>query len=243
MSGHSKWSQIKHQKGIADRKRGQTFTKLGNAITLAVVGSGGVGDPDNNFKLRLLMEKARAFNMPNSNIDRAIERGQGKGEHGRLEEITYEGFGPGNIAIIVQTATDNRQRTNANLKNLFTEYGGTLAGLGSVSYLFRNCGLLKIEKESQSFDKYLEIALEVGCVDVEDVGEAVFFYTEPAILHKVKNLLAAKKLLVFDAEIIYRPLTLVKVNDGETVKKIRTLISILENDDDVQKVAVNYDIK
>lgn len=242
MSGHSKWSQIKHQKGITDQKRGQMFTKLGNAIAITVKESGGVADPNSNFKLRLAIEKARQANMPKSNIDKAIERGLGKGEEGSLEEITYEGYGPGKVAILIQAATDNRQRTYAKLKNIFSEFGGNLAGPGSVAYFFQNCGAIRVKKENLTADQYLEIALAVGSQDFEDVGESIIFYTEVSDLHKIKELLEAKKLNVIESELVFRPTTTIKIEDKETAEKLLNLVNKLEEDDDVQKVSANFDI-
>lgn len=240
MSGHSKWSQIKHQKGIADQKRGQMFTKLGNAIAIAVAESGGVSDPNSNFRLRLAIEKARQANMPKSNIDKAIKRGLGKGEEGSLEEITYEGYGPGKVAILIQAATDNRQRTYAKLKNIFSEFGGNLAGPGSVAYFFQNCGAIRVKKENLTADQYLEIALAVGSQDFEDVGESIIFYTEADKLHKIKELLEAKNLKVIEGELVFRPTTTIRVEDRETAQKLLNLVNKLEQDDDIQKVSANF---
>ncbi|MCL5970140.1 MAG: YebC/PmpR family DNA-binding transcriptional regulator [Patescibacteria group bacterium] len=242
MSGHSKWSQIKHQKGAADQKRGQLFTKLGRAIAICVKEAGGNGDPNTNFKLRLAIEKARTANMPNINIEKAIRRGQGKEEGLDVEEIMYEGYGPGKAAILVQTATDNRQRTFSNLKNIFTEFGGSLAGRGSVSYLFENKGLIKTDKDNLDSDRILELAIDAGINDYEDLGDTVIFYTEIYELNKVKTVLEKKGLKIIESEIIYKPLANVVINKLDTSKKLLNLISALEDEDDVQKVASNFDI-
>lgn len=242
MSGHSKWSQIKHQKGITDQKKGQIFTKLGNAIAIAVKESGGVFDPNSNIRLRLAIEKAKGANMPKSNIDKAIERGLGKGGEEVLEEITYEGYGPGKVAILVSAATDNRQRTNAQLKNIFSEFGGHLAGPGSVAFMFKKSGAIKVTKENLTNEEYLEIAITSGCQDFEDAGSSVIFYTEPENLHQAKELLETKKLKVIDGELIFRPTTVVKIEDRETAQKLLSLINALEEDDDVQKVSANFDM-
>lgn len=242
MSGHSKWSQIKHQKGKTDALRGQMFTKLANAITITVKESRGITDPQSNFKLRLAIEKARAFNMPKINIDRAIERGLGKGEGGGLEEVIYEGLGPGKVAILVQVATNNRQRTNAQLKNLFAESGGALLGPGSVSYLFKNCGEIKAKRNNLSEDECMEIALNVGSSDVEIIDEeTVIFYTEPENLHKVKEELIKKGLEIIEVELSFKPVTTVRVEDKETAQKLLEFISKLENETEVQKVSANFD--
>lgn len=241
MSGHSKWSQIKHQKGAADLKRGQVFTKLGNAIAVAIREGGGIADANANFKLRLAIEKAREANMPKANIDRAIERGLGKGEGLNLEELTYEGFGPGKVAILVQAVTDNRQRTNSNLKNLFANNGGNLSGRGSVSYLFQNCGEIKVERENKSDDEYMEIALAVGSIDMEIAENFVSFFTQPKEVHKIKEAISQKGMKVVSAELIFRPTTKIKIEDKKTQEKIIHFLEELKNNDDIHKVSANFD--
>ncbi len=230
MSGHSKWSQIKHQKGVTDRKRGQTFTKLSNAITIAVKEGGGIAD---------LIEKARSANMPKVNIDRAIERGLGKSEDTKIEEVTYEGFGPGRVAILISSATDNRKRTIANLKNMFNEFGGSLSGPGSTAYMFEYCGIICVKKESHSDDNLIGVALEVGCLDVKIIGDRVLLYVDPQAVHSIKELLSKKGFEIIDAQLSFRPKTTVKIEDKETQKKVLELIAKLKDNDDVQKVSSN----
>lgn len=239
MSGHSKWSQIKHQKGAADVRRGQLFTKLGNAITLAVR-ENGIADPNSNFKLRMAIEKGRSANMPKINIDRAIERGLGKGEGIQLEEIIYEGFGPGRIAVLIQVGTDNRQRTNSKLKNIFSEYGGTLSSPGAVLYLFKNYGIIKIKKENYSEEKYTEFALESGSIDLKIEDDYLIFYTDVHNLHKIKEYLDNKNLPILETEIIWKPSSYITIEDKKTIQQIVDFLSRLESEEDVQKVATNF---
>lgn len=233
MSGHSKWSKVKHQKGVADVKRSQTFTKLGNAISIAVAKGSGIAT---------VIEKARAANMPKANIDRAIERGLGRGGDTQVEEITYEGFAPGRVAILVSAATDNRQRTRASLKNIFNEFGGLLTGPGSAAYMFEYCGEIKVKKGTLTDDQLMELALDVGSIDIKIVGEAAIFYTDSVLLHQIKKNLSKRGLEIIDAQLAFRPTTTLKIEDKQTVEKILNLVTRLEEDDDVQKVSVNLRI-
>lgn len=239
MSGHSKWSQIKHQKAKTDQKRGQAFTKLGNAIAIAVKEGGNCADPASNFRLRLLIEKAKAIDMPKVNIKKAIERGLGKGGEGNFEELLYEGYGPGKTAILVQVATDNRQRTYSQLKNLFTENGGHLSSPGSVVYLFQKTGEIKFARQNLSEDKLTEIALEAGCDDVLVIDDTAVCYAGVDHLHTVKDLLTAKNLKIIDVEIIYRPVNYIQIEDRGTAQKVSLLVDNIEQHDDVLKVFTN----
>lgn len=239
MSGHSKWSKVKHQKAAGDIKKGLIFTKLGNAITIAVKSAGGITDPNSNFKLRLAIEKAKQANMPKANIERAIERGVGKGGEAQLEEVTYEGFGPGQIAILIKAVTDNRQRTNASLKNLFASHQGRIAGPGSVAYLFEELGRIEVKKEAKSEDDYFSIALEVGSTDLTVLQDTVVFFTQPADLGKVKEKIAAQGIEIIDSELIYKPKTTLKIEDREVEEKLKQLLEQLENNDDIQKIYSN----
>lgn len=242
MSGHSKWAQIKRQKGVADIKRGQAFTKVANAITIAVRDGGGIADPDSNFKLRLAIEKARAANMPKENIARAINRGLGRGEKGDLEEVVYEGFGPGEVAIIVECVTDNRERTRAEVKNVFEKNGGTLGQPGSVAYQFKQTGLITVKKNGMTSDEVLSKAIEAGAEDIEEVGDEALIYTNPANLKKVKEALTQVGLTVVEAELSRRSVATVPVTDKETSGKILSFMDMLESLDSVQKVYSNFDI-
>lgn len=243
MSGHSKWSSIKRQKGVADVKRGQTFTKFSKAIIIAVHEGGGVGDPNQNFKLRLIIEKARSINMPKENIERAIEKGMGVGAKGEgLAEVVCEGFGPGGVALIVEAATDNTKRTTSEIKNIFDRSGGSFGQPGSVSYQFETKGFIIVKKDTKSFEDIFLLAIDAGALDVEENGNEVFLYTKPEELFKVKEALTSQGLIVLEYEQTRKPTITVAVTDKETVAKILNFIERLENLDDVQKVYANCDI-
>lgn len=239
MSGHSKWSQIKRQKGVADIRRGATFTKLGNAITIATREGGG-GDPVSNFKLRLAMDQARAVNMPKDNIQRAIDRGLGKGGAAALETVTYEGYAPGKVALVVIAATDNKNRTTPEVKSLLEKSGGTFATPGAVSWMFTDCGMITVPGEGKEFEELFDIAVEAGAEDVEDVGDAVIVYTKPAELEAVKRELEARGLKIEVAELAKRATTPTAV-DAEMADRVLATIEKLEDLDDVQKVWSNIE--
>lgn len=242
MSGHSKWAQIKRQKGAADIKRGQAFTKLANTITIAVRESGGITDPNQNFKLRLAIEKARTMNMPKENIERAIERGRGKaGGAQELEEVVYEGFAPAGVSVIVEATTDNRQRTTAEVKNVFEKYGGNLGTPGAVSYQFQQKGLLTIKKNGIQSDDAFLLAADAGAEDIEELGEELFIYTRPEELKKVYDALV-KALAIVSSELTRRPVTSVPITDRQTAQKVIAFVKRLEDLDDVQNVYANFDI-
>lgn len=237
MSGHSKWAQIKRQKGVADVKRGLTFTKLSNAITIAVRQGGGIGDPSQNFKLRLAVEAARAANMPKENIERAISRAAGKGE-GSLTEITYEGFAPGGIAVVVEAATDNTQRTTSTVKSIFSKAGANFGQPGSVSYQFKSVGEVELPKNSKSFDDIFADAVNAGAEDVEDLGEEVVVYSKPHDLGRLKDSLTQMGYSIIKADLSLKPISGVDVEES-MVDKLHSFISSLEELDDVQKVYTN----
>ncbi|MDP2649712.1 MAG: YebC/PmpR family DNA-binding transcriptional regulator [bacterium] len=242
MSGHSKWTQIKRQKGVADAKRGQAFTKLANAIAIAVREGGGIGDPSQNFKLRLAIEKARSINMPKENIERAIEKGQGKGEKGDFFEVVYEGFAPGGAAVIAEAATDNKMRTTAEIKNIFDKNGGHLGVPGSVSYQFVSKGLINVKKNGKSFDDIFLAAVDAGAEDVEDAGEIVLVYTKPEDLAKVKDIITKMGFSIESFELTRKPLSTFQIESPVEAKKILSFVEKLETLDDVQKVYSNFDI-
>lgn len=241
MSGHSKWSQIKRQKGVADIKRGQAFTKFANAITIAVRDSGGIGDIEKNFKLRLIVEKARAINMPKENIERAIERGQGKGKGGNLEDVVYEGFGPQGVAVIVEATSDNKLRTNGEVKNIFDKNGGNLGNPGTVSYQFQKKGQITVTKGEKTVDDIFMIAADSGAEDIEEAGDEVIIYTKPEELAKVRESLKGQ-LNATDAELTRKPTVTVSIDNKEGASKILSFIEKLEALDDIQKVYANFDI-
>lgn len=238
MSGHSKWAQIKRQKGSADIKRGAAFTKLSNAITIAVRDTG-IADPESNFKLRLAIEKARSANMPKENIERAIDRGLGKGDKGELSEVAYEGFAPGGVAVIIECVTDNKQRTLGEVQAVFNKNGGTLGQQGTVAYQFKQVGLVTVKKDGKTVDDIFLTAADAGADDVEDAGEDVLIYTEPGKLKAIQEQLQASGLPIVEAELSRKPTIAVPITDKETADKVIAFVEKLEELDDVQKVYAN----
>ena len=241
MSGHSKWSTIKRKKGVADAKRGQVFTKLANAVTIAVREGGG-GDQSSNFKLRLAIDQAKSANMPKDNIERAIDRGLGQGAGGQIESVAYEGYGPGKIAFIAQVTTDNRNRASSQIKSVVERTGGHFASLGAVSWMFEDTGLIVVGKGAKTADEIFEIAADSGAQDIEDVDDAVEIYTKPNELDKVRVALSEAGLNIQSAELYKKPTQTVKIKDVETAGKVLAFIEKLEDLDDVQKVYSNFDI-
>lgn len=240
MSGHSKWSQIKRQKGVADIKRGASFTKLAGAISIAAREGGG-GDPASNFKLRLAIDQARAVNMPKDNIQRAIDRGMGKGGAAALETVTYEGYAPGKVALIISAATDNKNRTTPEVKSLLEKSGGTFASPGAVSWMFSDCGAITVPANGKTFEELFDIAVEAGADDLEDAGEVVIVYTKPNQLEAVKRALEGQGLTVESAELAKKATTMTAVNEKELAERVMNVIEKLEDMDDVQKVWSNFE--
>ncbi|MEK7186588.1 MAG: YebC/PmpR family DNA-binding transcriptional regulator [Patescibacteria group bacterium] len=238
MSGHSKWSTIKRQKEKTDAKRGFTFTKLSNAITIAVKQGGGVADPNQNFRLRLAMDSARALNMPKENIERAIQRAVKK-DTGDLEEVIYEGFAPGGVSVIIEAVTDNSLRTTSEIKSLFNKSGASFGQPGSVSYQFSQIGEIEIEKTGKTFDEIFAIAAEDGAEDVEDLGDSVVVYTEISSLGKIRNALSDQGLKILSASLSRKPNITVEVGDKEKLGKIKSFLDTLDSMDDVQNVYSN----
>jgi YebC/PmpR family DNA-binding regulatory protein len=241
MSGHSKWSTIKRQKGAADLKRGQAFTKLSNAITLAVRQGGGIGDPDSNFKLRLAIEAARSANMPKDNIERAIDRAAGK-QADAVEEVTYEGFGPGGFSVIVEAITDNKQRTTPLVKTAFDKNGGSMGTPGAVSYQFEQKGSIIVKAGSRNPDELFLIAADCGADDIEEAGDEIIVYTQPEALAKVRACLLERGMEVVTAELVRKPIVISVLRDRDAATKALTFIERIEDIDDVQKVYANFDI-
>jgi YebC/PmpR family DNA-binding regulatory protein len=237
MSGHSKWSQIRRQKGVNDARRGQLFTKLGREITVAARAGG--GDPDANFRLRLAIQKARENNMPAENIQRAIARGAGAGEGGQLEEIVYEGYGPGGAAIMVEAMTDNRNRTIAEVRNVFARNGGNLGENGSVSWLFEPRGVILITCDGRNPEEIELAAIDAGAADVTVDGDHVTVLTEPQSLDAVRLALAGQ-FPIADAESTVMPTTTVALEAQDAVHVMK-LVEKLEDLDDVQRVHTNVD--
>jgi YebC/PmpR family DNA-binding regulatory protein len=239
MSGHSKWSQIKRQKGANDAKRGAVFTKVGREIAIAVRQGG--PDPDANYRLRLAMETARRVNMPLENIKRAIERASGGDKAEQFEEIVYEGYGPGGVAILVETATDNRNRTAADVRAIFTKAGGQLAGAGAVAWQFEPRGLISIPRDGNAPDDIALVAIDAGAEDVDTDADPLEISTTPGDLRSVREGLEAAGIKVESAEITMRAKTTVDI-DANHVRQNLRLIEHLEDHDDVQRVTANFDV-
>lgn len=236
MSGHSKWHSIKHKKGAADAKRGKIFTKM--AAEIAIAAQGGA-DPAMNFKLRLAIQKAKAANVPASNIERAIAKGSGQGGGAKLEELVYEGYGPAGVAIMVKALSDNRNRTGPEVKSAFTKHGGTMGGQGSVAYLFEQKGVI-ICKEGGDKDELSLLAIEAGADDIDDSGEQLIIYTQPNKLEAVRDALGENN--VESAEVKQEPSQTVVVDDESKAKTILNLMEALDDLDDVVEVTSNFDI-
>ncbi len=238
MSGHSKWAQIKRQKGAKDQKRGQAFTKLSNAITIAVKQGGGVSDPEQNFRLRLAIEAARNANMPKENIERAIKRAS-SAETGDLSEVIYEGFTPGGASIMIEAATDNPMRTTAEIKSIFNKNRGSFGQPGSVSYQFKQVGKIVVLKETKTFDEIFNLAAKAGAEDIEEVGDEIYVYTNTENLSKVKNALESLGLKVIAAHVSRQATTPMEITDEAKLNQISDFVAMLEDLDDVQKVYTN----
>lgn len=238
MSGHSKWANIKHRKGAQDAKRGQLFSKLAKEITVAAKIGG--GNPDNNVRLRVAIERAREANMPMENIERAIKRGTGELEGVSYEEVIYEGYGPGGVAILVNVLTDNKNRTAAEMRKIFSKFGGSLGSSGSVAWLFDKKGYISVDASKYSEDEILEIAIDSGAEDVKREDDVISIYTPVESFSEVLNALKSKGVEVKVAEVSMVPKTTATVDD-ETAVKVLKLLEELENNDDVQNVASNLD--
>ncbi len=235
MSGHSKWSTIKREKGAKDAARGAVFTKLGNAIAIAARAG---TDPTTNFALRLAMDKARAANMPLANIERAVQRVADKSA-AQLQEIMYEGYGPGGVAILVEVATDNINRTYPEVRLAFSKHGGNIAEKGAVAFQFDRKGMIRVKG---SGDDLLMQVLDAGAEDMQEEGEEAVIYTEPTELAKVRDALRDADVQILEAELTYVPNTTVPVTDKETAGKIIRLMDALEVVDEVSATHVNFDI-
>jgi YebC/PmpR family DNA-binding regulatory protein len=241
MAGHSKWKQIKRAKGAADAKRGQVFTKLAREITVAA--RLGLPDPDANFRLRIAIQKARAENMPNDNIKRAIDRAGGGGEADNFDEIFYEGYGPNGIAVMIKTLTDNRNRTVGEIRAVFTRAGGALGESGSVGYLFDQIGLITVDTDGADVDELSLMAIDAGAEDIRNDGEegTIEVVTAPTDLKVVQDALAAQGLKIEDAQITMQPKAMLSLPEEVQIKGMR-LIERLEDLDDVQEVYTNLEI-
>lgn len=239
MSGHSKWATIKHAKGAADAKRGQLFTKFIKEISIAAKMGG--GDPNANPRLRTAILKARGANMPKDNIERAIKKGTGELGAATYEELTYEGYGPGGVAVLVEVLTDNKNRAAANVRNLFNKSGGNLGATGSVSYMFKRKGIIEYDAEVCNEDEIMEVALESGAEDVAGEDGVITVTTDPADFETCLEALQAKGFESVSAAISMVPDTYSSL-DAETTRKVLKMIDKLEEDEDVQNVYSNIDI-
>lgn len=236
MSGHSKWATIHRQKEVNDAKRGNLFSKLARAITIAAKTGGGT-DPESNFKLRVVIEKARQANMPKDNIERALSKAESGGD---LVEATYEGFGPGGISVIVEVATDNKNRTAAEIKNLFDKNGGNMAGPGAVSYNFEQKGLIVLKKFEDSDSQMLKL-IDLGASDIEEDGENLEVYVPPQQLSEFRDKLEGEGFEILSFELMLKPKNSIKLIAGEAEKALNFLEN-LEEHEDIQKVFANLEI-
>jgi YebC/PmpR family DNA-binding regulatory protein len=240
MSGHSKWSKVKHYKGMLDAKRGKIFSKFAKEIAVACKHGG--GDPGFNPRLRTILMKARAANMPADNIERAIKKGTGELPGVTYEEVTYEGYGPGGVALLVDVLTDNKNRIAADIRNIFTKHGGHMAGVGAVKHLFHRKGQFLISKEQIAEDDLLALALDAGAEDVLTHVENYEVVTDPHQFEAVHKALEAKGIKPQSAEVAQLAVTPVPVTDEKTARAVLALVDALEDHDDVQSVYSNEDI-
>ena len=239
MSGHSKWASIKHKKAVTDARRGAEFTKLARAIQVAAREGG--GDPEGNFRLRLAMDRARAVNMPRDNIQRAIDRATGGGDGSTLESVVYEGYAPGGVSVMIEAATDNRNRTVSEIRAAFTRGGGKLGESGSVQWLFEQKGVIEIDTKGKDPDAIQLAAIDAGAEDVEVEPGLATVYTTPTSFERVKKALEAAGIKTGAAELSMRPTTTVRV-EGDAARKLLGLVETLEDLDDVIKVHANFDV-
>lgn len=239
MAGHSKWAQIKRKKAVADAKKGKIFTKLIREITIAARQGG--GNPEGNPRLRLAIEQARAANMPMENIERAIKKATGELEGSQYEEIIYEGYGPGGVAILIEAVTDNKNRTVSELRHLFSRHGGRLAESGSVNWMFQRKGIITIEKSKINEDDLIMLVLDAGADDV--VTETDYYEVQTSLenFEKVRRALIEKGIEVESASLQYVPQSLMKI-DGKENETALKLLEVLEDHDDVQNVYTNADL-
>jgi YebC/PmpR family DNA-binding regulatory protein len=239
MSGHSKWHSIKHKKGAIDAKRGKAFSKLIKELTVAARVGG--GDAGGNPRLRKAMDDAKAVNMPKDTMMNAIKRGTGEIAGAAIEDISYEGYGPGGVAVFIEAQTDNRTRTVAEIRHLFSKNGGNLGEAGSVAWMFQKRGMIIIEKTSADEEKIMELALEAGAEDVGDDGESWDVVTSPEDFNTVLDAIKSASIDYISAEIVMRPTNSVQVS-GATAQQVLRLMEALEDHDDVARVSANFDI-
>jgi len=239
MSGHSKWASIKHKKGAADAKRGKVFTKLIREITVAARQGG--GKQETNPRLRLAIQRAKDANMPQNNIDRGLKKGTGELEGVSYEEVTYEGYGPSGVAIMVEVLTDNKNRASGIVRNIFSKKGGNMGGSGSVSWIFEKKGYIVINKSAVEEEKLMDIVLEAGAEDLKTEETTYAVTTRQGDFDKIKKAIEDNKIKIEAAEITNVPKSTIKVS-GDSAKKVLALVNDLEDNDDVQNVYANFDI-
>jgi len=239
LAGHSKWDNIKHKKAKEDARRGKIFTKMTRLI--AVAAREGGPDVNTNFRLRLAVDKAKSYNVPNDTIERAIKRGAGELEGDSYEEFVYEGYGPGGVAIMLQIMTDNRNRTAGDVRHLFSKYGGNLGESGCVAWMFEKKGVVRIARNGADEDEVLMAALEAGGEDVQSDDEGFTIYSDPASFEEVRNALEEAGYEIESAEISMQPKNTVAV-EGADAKRLLQLLEALEDHDDIQDVQANFDI-
>ena len=240
MSGHSHWAGIRYKKAVIDAKRGKIWSKLARMIIVSAKTGG--GDPAANLSLRYAIDKARAANMPKDTIEKAIKKGTGELEAANFEEVLYEGYGPGGVAIMVQALTDNRNRTTPEIKRLFERHGGSLGTSGCVNWMFSKKGLITVNTADANEDELLEVALASGADDMQTTGDVFEITCEPAAYEKLKETLKEKDIATEVAEISMVPQNTVPVNDAAGARKIISLMEAFEDHDDVQNVYANFDI-
>ena len=239
MSGHSKWHSIKHKKAAIDAKRGKIFTRIIRELTIAARIGG--GDVNANPRLRTAVAAAKDVNMPSKNIDNAIKKGTGEIEGAMYEEVVYEGYGPGGVAVLVEASTDNRNRTTAEVRHAFTKYGGNLGAVGSVAFLFHKRGIIVIAKEDADEDKLIELALDAGAEDVKAEDEQYTVVTPPNSLQEIREKLEAGGVKIASAEVTNIPTT-TKQLEGKEAESCLKFMAMIEDLDDVQSVSANFDI-
>ncbi|MCD6277622.1 YebC/PmpR family DNA-binding transcriptional regulator [candidate division WOR-3 bacterium] len=239
MSGHSKWHQIRHKKAKVDARKGQIFTKLIREIVIAAREGG--GDPESNYRLRHAIDAAKAQNMPWENIEKAIKRGTGELPGQTIEEVSYEGYGPGGVAILVEAATDNKNRTTSEIRHLFSKYGGNLGTSGCVAWIFHQKGIIHIQKDAVDEEKIFEIAIEAGAEDITTEGDYYEITTDPKSFHSVKQAIEEAGIPVEEASLTKIPQTTVKL-EGDRARSLLKLMDALEEHPDVQNVYANFDI-
>ncbi|MGH9245996.1 MAG: YebC/PmpR family DNA-binding transcriptional regulator [Acidimicrobiales bacterium] len=239
MSGHSKWATIKHKKGAVDKARGKLFAKILRQVEVAARQGG--GDPNANPTLRTYLDKARAASIPNDTIQRAVKRGTGELEGVTYEEITYEGYAPGGVAVLVEALTDNRNRTSAEIRSLFTRNGGTVAEPGAVAWQFERKGVVMVPRATDE-DELMLAALDGGADDIVDEGDTWRVTTPPTDLHQVQAAVEAAGIAIESADLTMIPSTTIPLEDAESAKKVLRVIDGLDEHDDVQNVHANFDI-